>query len=167
MASEPLPEIALQSNILIPVKGRYYIGDSLANGIYFLPGKEGDTIWIKSIRKGRADGIWKSFYPNHRIEEQRVFINGLKEGELIQWWPNGQLKLKFNFLHDEYEGTCRAWNQNGVLISEMNYHRGHEEGSQKVWYDDGKIKSNYVVKNGRRYGMLGTKNCINVSDSLY
>ena len=25
---------------------------------------------------------------------------------------------------------------------------------------------NYVIKNNRRYGLLGTKNCINVSDSI-
>ena len=47
----------------------------------------------------------------------------------------------------------------------MNYYNGKEQGSQKVWYNNGKIKSNYVVKDGRRYGLLGTKNCTNVKDT--
>ena len=28
-------------------------------------------------------------------------------------------------------------------------------------------KSNYFIKNDRRYGLLGTKNCENVSDSIF
>jgi antitoxin component YwqK of YwqJK toxin-antitoxin module len=48
----------------------------------------------------------------------------------------------------------------------MNYEAGIEVGQQRQWYDDGSVRSNYVMKNGRRFGLLGTKNCINVKDSL-
>ena len=48
----------------------------------------------------------------------------------------------------------------------MSYYKGYESGGQKVWYPNGLIKSNYIMKNGRRYGLLGTKNCINVKDSI-
>jgi len=61
----------------------------------------------------------------------------------------------------------RHGNPEGKLISYHNFKNGYEEGSQKVWYDNGKIKSNYTIKNGRRYGLLGTKNCINVKDSVF
>jgi antitoxin component YwqK of YwqJK toxin-antitoxin module len=44
---------------------------------------------------------------------------------------------------------------------------GQEEGSQKLWYDNGKIRANYVIIKGKRYGLLGTKNCKNVSDSIF
>jgi antitoxin component YwqK of YwqJK toxin-antitoxin module len=49
----------------------------------------------------------------------------------------------------------------------MNYKKGHEDGQQQWWYDNGKIKANYIIKNGRRYGLRGTKKCINVSDSIF
>ena len=52
-------------------------------------------------------------------------------------------------------------------IEEFNYKMGREFGSQKVWYLDGKIKSNYIIKNNRRYGLLGTKNCTNVSEEVF
>ena len=71
------------------------------------------------------------------------------------------------FVNDEYEGTCREWSSDGLLVKEMNYLKGHEEGSQRWWYDNGKIKANYIIKQGRRYGLLGTKNCMNVSDSIF
>jgi hypothetical protein len=38
---------------------------------------------------------------------------------------------------------------------------------QTWWYDNGKVKSNYRIIEGRRFGLLGTKNCINVSDSIF
>lgn len=52
-------------------------------------------------------------------------------------------------------------------MKEMNYKKGFEEGSQKMFYDNGKVKVNYIMINGRRYGLLGTKNCVNVSDSVF
>ena len=53
------------------------------------------------------------------------------------------------------------------MIEEFNYKNGQQHGSQKVWYLNGKIKSNYVIKDNRRYGLLGTKNCRNVSEEVF
>ena len=39
-------------------------------------------------------------------------------------------------------------------------------GSASLSVVDKKNKSNYIIKNNRRYGLLGTKNCVNVSDDL-
>ena len=47
------------------------------------------------------------------------------------------------------------------------YENGYEKGVQKIWWPDGRIKSNYIIKNNRRYGLLGVKNCVNVSDSIF
>ena len=71
------------------------------------------------------------------------------------------------FKDGEYDGTNRIWTKDGHLIEEFNYKMGQEFGSQKVWYLDGKIKSNYIIKNNRRYGLLGTKNCTNVSEEVF
>ena len=71
------------------------------------------------------------------------------------------------FKKGEYDGTNRIWTKDGQIIEELNYKKGQEFGSQKVWYLDGKIKSNYIIKNNRRYGLLGTKNCTNVSEEVF
>ena len=98
--------------------------------------------------------------------EKRYFNKGVKVGVMKNWWENGQLQSEYHFNNGEYDGTCREWNFGGVLIREMNYENGYEKGSQKQWYDNGSYRSNYVIRDGRRYGLLGTKNCVNVSDSL-
>jgi hypothetical protein len=136
-------------------------------GSLFVLYPNGDTMFIQSYRNGKEHGWWKQFYPQHKLKEQRYFENGKKQGKYIAYWENGAQKLDYNFDNGEYEGACSEWLSNGILIKQMNYKAGYEEGLQRAWYDNGKIKSNYSVINGRRFGLLGTKNCVNVSDSVF
>ncbi len=150
------------------INGKCSVNDTLFSGtLYRLYPESADTVLTQQYINGKRHGMWRKYYKDGRIKEQRFFKNGKKEGKLMVWWPNGRAKLIYNFRNDVYEGTNRAWNRDGLLIKEMNYEDGHEKGEQKVWYDNGKIKSNYIIKEGRRYGLLGTKNCISVTDSLY
>ena len=55
----------------------------------------------------------------------------------------------------------------GKLFHLATYKNGQEEGTQKMWYDNDKIRANYYIIDGKRYGLLGTKNCKNVSDSIF
>ena len=135
--------------------------------LFMLFPKTTDTAELATYQEGKEQGEWKQFYPSKKIMEKRYFREGQKTGEYIAWWENGNTRLQYFFLADEYEGTCREWNETGLLTKVMHYKRGHEEGQQQCWYDNGKIKANYIIKDGRRYGLLGTKNCINVSDSIF
>lgn len=126
-----------------------------------------DTAELVSYLNGKENGEWKKFYPSKKIKERRYFSNGQKTGEYIAWWENGNKQLQYFFEADEYEGTCKEWSETGFLNKVMNYRKGHEEGHQQWWYDNGKIRANYIIKDGRRFGLLGTKNCINVSDSIF
>lgn len=126
-----------------------------------------DTATIASYAQGKEHGVWRKFYPSGKLKEERFFKNGKKVDALIAWWENGNKQLYYFFVDDEYEGTCKEWNVEGRLVKVMNYKKGHEDGPQQWWYDNGKVKANYVIQDGRRYGLLGTKNCINVSDSVF
>ena len=148
--------------------GVLYQNDSIFSGtmVSFFKGTN-DTSEIANYKNGKEDGEWRKYYSNKTLKEKRQYTNGLKTGELLSWWENGNKRLHYFFEADEYSGTCREWNENGLLVKRMNYSKGHEEGPQQWWYDDGKIKANYIIKEGRRFGLLGTKNCINVSDSIF
>lgn len=148
-------------------QGFWYVNDSLFSGTLFrLDHQTKDTLTLSSFLNGREHGVWKQFYGDGSRREIRHFENGKKQGEYKGWWPDGTKKFVFHFLDDEYNGTCYEWAENGQLYHKANYARGHEEGVQRAWYANGKIKSNYTIVNGRRYGLLGTKNCKNVSDSV-
>ena len=126
-----------------------------------------DTAEVARYRAGREDDTWRKYYETGELMEERSYTQGKKTGDYLALWPNGNRKLHYRFKDDEYEGTCREWNESGRLVQEMNYVKGHEEGSQKMYYDNGKIRSNYTIIAGRRYGLLGTKNCVNVTDSVF
>lgn len=174
--SEQSDEIKMAPNIILD---KYKADLTMDNGLVLSGGKaftgklytlfQGttDTAEISAYLNGREHGKWEKFYPNNSRKEVRYFTNGQKTGLYQAWWRNGKRQLEYSFVADEYEGTCREWNEKGQLSRIMNYRKGYEEGPQKWWYDGGKMKANYIIKDGRRYGLLGTKNCINVSDSIF
>ena len=167
---ESVQAIVLNSNdpALSAVNGIVLFNNQIFTGtLYTLYPDSKDTADIRSYFQGKENGTWKKFYPGGKIKEIRSFDNGKKTGDYTTWWENGNKQQHYFFKDDEYEGLCSEWNINEVLIKEMNYKKGHEEGPQKSYYDNGKIRSNYTIINGRRYGLLGTKNCVNVSDSIF
>ncbi len=150
------------------INGILMEGNNPFNGTLFtLFPKTTDTAEISNYYNGKEDGEWKKYYPFKKIREKRYFKDGSKTGEYLVWWENGNKQLQYFFEADEYEGVCKEWSETGFLNKIMTYKKGHEDGHQQWWYDNGKIKANYVIIDGRRYGLLGTKNCVNVSDSIF
>ncbi|MBD0403934.1 toxin-antitoxin system YwqK family antitoxin [Flammeovirga sp. EKP202] len=149
-------------------KGIFYVNGKRFSGMIYWTYPNGtDTLRVRRYHDGEKEGKWVKYYPNNILEEVRYYKEGKKEGEQIGYYPNGKIRFITNFQNDLYEGNAKAWTGSGRLIRNQNYHIGKEEGVQQVWYDNGKIKANYVIKEGRRFGLLGTKNCINVSDETF
>jgi len=145
----------------------FYKNNLFTGSVFALYDNTTDTAALLSYKEGKENGVWKKFYSNGQPMETRAFADGKKSGEMTAWYDNGKIKWHYTFSNNEYEGLCREWNRDGMLIKEMHYHNGYEDGMQKYFYDNGKIRSNYQVINGRRFGLLGTKNCVNVKDSIF
>ncbi|AZA55652.1 toxin-antitoxin system YwqK family antitoxin [Chryseobacterium sp. G0201] len=135
--------------------------------LYELYSNNLDTLSIQGYFNGLQSDIEKKWYPNSKIMEYRIHSNGKKNGKQTAYWENGNKKFEFIAKDDVYEGQLKEWNVEGKLIHFANYKNGQENGTQKLWYDNGKIRANYVIIEGKRYGLLGTKNCRNVSDSIF
>lgn len=161
-----LKTINIDSGKFSNQNGIIFLKNQLFSGTVFsLFPNSNDTAFTAAYLNGKEHGEWVKFYAKGILKEKRHFENGTKAGEYDTWWENGKMQQQYFFKDDEYEGICKEWNSNGILIRVMHYRRGHEEGQQQLFYDNGKIRSNYFIINGRRYGLLGTKNCVNVSDS--
>lgn len=122
---------------------------------------------IKSTARfssGSREGEQYTYHENGQLASVRSYRNNKKHGEHVGWWPNGNKKFSYHFIDGLQEGESLEWYVDGELFREMNYTKGKEEGSQKMWENDGSIRANYVVKNGRRYGLIGLKNCKSVND---
>ena len=108
--------------------------------------------------------VEKKYFPSGKIMEIRQFSNGVKNGLQTGFWENGNKRFEYVAVNDACEGELREWAENGQLFHLATYKNGREEGVQKMWHADGRIRSNFVLINGRRYGLLGTKNCINENE---
>lgn len=159
----------LQSSLNIETKSdTIFVNNKKYSGFIFqLQSNSKDTMIIKRYYNGLESGVSKKWYADRKLMEERYYLDGKKNGKQIAYWENGNKKFEFFAKDDAYEGEMKEWNVDGKLIHLANYENGQEEGTQKLWYDNGKIRANYVIKNGKRYGLLGTKNCRNVSDSIF
>ena len=126
-----------------------------------------DTMSVEGFMEGILSGVTKKWYSNHQLLEERNFAVGQKNGKQVSYWDNGKTRFEFVAKNDQYEGELKEYSIEGKLFHLATYKNGQEEGPQKMWYDNGKIKANYFIINGKRYGLLGTKNCKNVSDSIF
>lgn len=135
--------------------------------LYQLYPNHQDTIFIEGYSDGLLSGTLIRWYENRQVMEQRTYQRGRKHGKQVSFWENGNKRFEFIAENDVYVGELKEWNNDARLVHLANFVNGQEEGTQQMWYDNGKIKANYVIIKGKRYGLLGTKNCRNVSDSLF
>ena len=114
--------------------------------------------------EGKQDGLSLGWYPDGAKQYHRTFQTGEKDGEHEGWWPNGQMKFKYTFSKGIYIDELKEWHSNGQLYKFMHYDLSGKEKDLKMWDETGKIMANYVVRDGRRYGLIGKKSCYTVKD---
>jgi antitoxin component YwqK of YwqJK toxin-antitoxin module len=125
-----------------------------------------DTAFTGGYFNGVEEGTHKRWYPGKQLNEERFYVNGKKEGMHRGWWSDGKPKIQFNCYNDEYEGEFIEWYPSGLTGKKFHYVNGKEEGSQRLWWDNGAVRANYVVRNGKKYGLIGLKICDNPYDSV-
>jgi antitoxin component YwqK of YwqJK toxin-antitoxin module len=141
-------------------QGKYFTGYRFA--LY----ENGDTACLQSYFNGVEEGFQRKWYPGKLPSEERFYINGKKEGTHKGWWPDGKPKFIFSLYNDVYEGEFKEWYSSGLLSKDFNYVKGQEEGSEKMWWDNGTVRANYVIRDGRKYGLIGLAICKNPNDSI-
>lgn len=143
-----------------------YYQNKFFTGFRYSVYPNGDTASVASYFNGVEEGFQKKWYSNKQPAEERFYINGKKEGTHKAWWPDGKPKFIFNATGDKNNGQFKEWNSSGQLCKEFHYVNGQEEGSERLWWDNGTVRANYVIRNGKKYGLIGLKLCNNPYDSI-
>jgi antitoxin component YwqK of YwqJK toxin-antitoxin module len=138
-----------------------YYGANPYSGYAYRLSPTGDTLQLSGYVAGLEEGPQIKRYPGGALQEVRQYSAGRKNGLHTGYWDNGRKKFEFTIVDDYNEGNFKEWSPNGVLIKDFNYVHGMEAGSEKLWWNDGTIRANYVVKDGRKYGLIGLKLCRN------
>ena len=144
-----------------------FFNNSKYSGFVYTLYNEKDTMQLAGFLNGLEEGVQKKWYPNKQIASVRMYHAGKKIGKHLGFWENGQPQFEFYFEDGEHHGIAKEWYQNGQPYRTFHYEHGYEQGSQKMWWENGIIRANYVIKNGRRYGLIGLKLCMNPNDSIF
>jgi antitoxin component YwqK of YwqJK toxin-antitoxin module len=114
---------------------------------------------VLPLRDGWLHGTVKSHGANGQPRSEGAFVQGQAEGVHRAWWPNGRLRSEQRFEQDRPHGLSTTWYPSGQRYEEHRYERGQEAGLQRVWFEDQRLRANYEVRNGRRYGNIGAMGC--------
>ncbi len=119
--------------------------------------KEKKTV-IPALVLNKADTALHTFFLSGARETERYFAGGEKTGIHRGWWENGQPRFEYHFLNGAYEGDFREWYASGAPFKYVVYRHGADlEGMG--WRENGKLFMNYVMKAGRRYGIMNAQPC--------
>lgn len=122
-----------------------------------------DVLFRKTpFRKGLRHGEAQAWHPSGRLAYRRLFRYGQREGIHKGYWPSGQLQFEYRYVNDLFEGEQVGYYKTGQRAELRHYRKGQEEGVQKTWDAEGRLTSNYTVKEGRRYGLVGRFDCVSV-----
>jgi antitoxin component YwqK of YwqJK toxin-antitoxin module len=110
---------------------------------------------------GKLEGLQQKWFEDGTKKEVRHYSENRKVGIHEGWFENGQKRFEYFIENDIPIKTHREWYPNGQLYSLSNFDKdGQPDGEQRMWFSTGQIKSNFVIKNGRRFGFLGAKGCM-------
>jgi len=152
-------ELTATAPCLHHVNGVLYCNDAPFTGSLIAYHTDGSVKQNTPYINGRRHGTDRAWYVDGTPMEERPYAAGKKEGLHRGWWPDGTLKFVYHFEHGLQEGVAREWFADGTPFRVFHFENGKEQGSQKMWYEDGTLRANYVVIDGRRYGLIGSKPC--------
>ncbi len=115
---------------------------------------------------GREHGIARAWFANGAPMFERRFAHGREAGDHAGWYADGRIHFRYHYRDGVLEGRALEWYPNGTVYRDFNYRAGHEEGSQRMWFPDGTARANYVMKDGRRFGLPGSKGCTGSDSSV-
>ncbi len=144
--------------------GQYaFYQDQRASGLVREYYSSGELHRISRYEDGLLHGLTRSWYPDGAKESERYYDRGEKEGLHIGWWPNGNKQFEYEFSKGMYHGTFKEWYETGKLLHVFEYNQGHEV-SAIGWRENGRTYINFVVRNGKKYGLTNARLCYSLED---
>ena len=149
----------MKNDILLVQEGKYLMyKEKRFNGI--VRGYD-ENINLKSreeYKEGMLEGLSKTWYPNGMVETERNYHAGDKVGIHRGWWQNGNSRFEYHFSKGLYDGEFKEWYENGKPLNIFIYSMGTEEKAIG-WRENGKTYINFVVRDGRKYGLTNARLC--------
>jgi len=89
-------------------------------------------------KRGRTQGVWKWFYESGKLMREEHYLNGNREGELVDYDEDGKVILKGNYVENRREG--RWIYETADYLEYGNYVNDQPDSVWKSFYMPKKIK---------------------------
>ena len=76
---------------------------------------------LVQFQKGKAHGLYITWYSDGQIKEKGRANNGKKQGPWIKWHENGQMYEKGTYKNDKKYGLWIQWDKDGEETSRETY----------------------------------------------
>jgi antitoxin component YwqK of YwqJK toxin-antitoxin module len=157
----PTIEIPANDTTLVVKEGILFAQNNPYSGFIIDKYPSGILASKNGYLNGKLEGIQEKWFENGTKKELRWYANNHKIGKHEGWYANGQKRFEYFIENDIPIKIHREWYPGGQLYTLFGYNKeGQPEGTQQMWFENGQIKANYVIKNGRRFGLFGAKGCM-------
>ncbi len=98
---------------------KHSFADGLRDGtwvIYDDAGKQ--PLRLEAYSMGKADGIWKTWFPNGQLQLQASFKQNVRHGTITQWKEDGSTLSESNWADGKLNGTTTRWQDGAKTIQE-------------------------------------------------
>lgn len=100
-------------------------------------------------KKGKKEGIEKTYYFSGYLMSEGTYKAGKKEGIERSYYENGILKSENDYKTGILVGNVKEYYENGNLKNQGNYNEGKPEGIFKDYYENGDVKIEGIYKDSK------------------
>lgn len=95
-----------------------------------------------------ADGIYRAYHPNGRIESEMTYKKGMLDGPYFSFYPDGKLHQEKFFKNGKLDGLFKAFDEQGILYFDICYKDGKQDGLMNTYTLTGILQYRDMYKEG-------------------
>jgi antitoxin component YwqK of YwqJK toxin-antitoxin module len=127
--------------------------DGIKNGISIVIDKKGHLISQEFYKNGELDGLSIHFNGYSEMPSSEInYRKGKKNGLSRTYYDNGKIQEESTYKEDIKTGTTKWFNKSGKRVAEYNYVNGLFQGLQTTFYDSDTIQSTTEYSNNIQNG---------------
>lgn len=135
----------------------------LFSGYVLMNHENGGVKSITSYYQGKQEGWAYEYFENGKPLSKRYYHLGEKDSVHTGWWDNGNTRFVYHFNNGVYNGSFEEYYYSGKPLKKISYYNGNDSFGTG-WRENGKIFMNYIMKDGRRYGVMNAQPCYSLKN---
>lgn len=96
--------------------------------------------------------IRETRYESGELKSRISYLDGVKDGEAIEYYKNGKVRLRYTFVQGKVNGIVKSYHESGILEEEGQYKDGQPHGLERQFDENGVLRYEQTYRNGKLHG---------------